>query len=171
MILNTSGLEEILVITCGVHLTCQPMSVAMKCTLRVILLKSGNELQVFSLSSLRDCNETFIFCISVTFILRVRTCYFHLLLFSSRATLLKGQPTQWSSGQSSWLQIQSFGLDSRHYQIFWEVVGLKRSPDTYLMYIHCSLEYGFCTVSATMTFVCQRNQKYHNDIHKCSFVE
>jgi hypothetical protein len=34
----------------------------------------------------------------------------------------------WSSGQSSWLQIQSSRFDSRGYQIFWEVVGLKRGP-------------------------------------------
>jgi hypothetical protein len=34
----------------------------------------------------------------------------------------------WSSGESFWLQIQSSGLDSGHYQIFWEVVGLERSP-------------------------------------------
>jgi hypothetical protein len=33
-----------------------------------------------------------------------------------------------SSGQSSWLQIQRPGFDSRRYQIFWEVVGLKRRP-------------------------------------------
>jgi hypothetical protein len=34
----------------------------------------------------------------------------------------------WSSGQSSWLQIQRSGFDSGHYQIFWEVVGLERGP-------------------------------------------
>jgi hypothetical protein len=34
----------------------------------------------------------------------------------------------WSSGQSSWLQIQRSGFDSRRYQIFWEVVGLERGP-------------------------------------------
>jgi hypothetical protein len=34
----------------------------------------------------------------------------------------------WSSGQSSWLQIQRFGFDSQHYQIFCEVVGLKQGP-------------------------------------------
>jgi hypothetical protein len=34
----------------------------------------------------------------------------------------------WSSDQSSWLQIQSSGFDSRRYQIFWEVVGLERGP-------------------------------------------
>jgi hypothetical protein len=32
-----------------------------------------------------------------------------------------------SSGQSSWLQIQRSGFDSRRYQIFWEVVSLERS--------------------------------------------
>jgi hypothetical protein len=31
-------------------------------------------------------------------------------------------------GQSSWLQIQRSGFDSRRYQIFWEVVDLKRGP-------------------------------------------
>jgi hypothetical protein len=31
-----------------------------------------------------------------------------------------------SSGQSSWLQIQRSGFDSRCYQILWEVVGLER---------------------------------------------
>jgi hypothetical protein len=34
----------------------------------------------------------------------------------------------WSSGQSSWLQIQRSGFDSRCYQIFWEIVGLERGP-------------------------------------------
>jgi hypothetical protein len=34
----------------------------------------------------------------------------------------------WSSDQCSWLQIQRSGFDSRPYQIFWEVVGLKRGP-------------------------------------------
>jgi hypothetical protein len=33
-----------------------------------------------------------------------------------------------SSGQSSCLQIQRPGFDSRCYQIFWEVVGLERGP-------------------------------------------
>jgi hypothetical protein len=36
-------------------------------------------------------------------------------------------PPLWYSGQSSWLQIQISGLDSRRYQIFW-VVGLERGP-------------------------------------------
>jgi hypothetical protein len=37
-------------------------------------------------------------------------------------------PPLWSSGQSSWLQIQRSGFHSRQYQIFWEVVGLERGP-------------------------------------------
>jgi hypothetical protein len=35
-------------------------------------------------------------------------------------------PPLWSSGQSSWLQIQRSVFDSRHYQVFWEAVGLER---------------------------------------------
>jgi hypothetical protein len=34
----------------------------------------------------------------------------------------------WSSDQSSWLQIQRSGFDSRRYQIFCEVVGLEWGP-------------------------------------------
>jgi hypothetical protein len=37
-------------------------------------------------------------------------------------------PPLLSSGQNSCLQIQRPGFDSRRYQIFWEVVGLERSP-------------------------------------------
>jgi hypothetical protein len=37
-------------------------------------------------------------------------------------------PPVWSRGESSWLQTQMSGFDSRHYQIFWEVVGLERVP-------------------------------------------
>jgi hypothetical protein len=40
---------------------------------------------------------------------------------------IPGRPV-WSSGQSSWLQIQKSGFDSRHYRIFWQVVGLERDP-------------------------------------------
>jgi hypothetical protein len=34
----------------------------------------------------------------------------------------------WSSGHSSWLQIQRSGFDSLRYPIFWEVIGLERGP-------------------------------------------
>jgi hypothetical protein len=40
----------------------------------------------------------------------------------------EGRPLLWSIGQSSWLQIQRSGFDPRRYQIFWEVLGLERSP-------------------------------------------
>jgi hypothetical protein len=33
-----------------------------------------------------------------------------------------------SNDQSSWLQIQRSGFDSRHYERFWKVVGLERGP-------------------------------------------
>jgi hypothetical protein len=38
------------------------------------------------------------------------------------------RPPLWSTGQSSWLQIQRSGFDSLRYQIFCEVVGLERGP-------------------------------------------
>jgi hypothetical protein len=38
------------------------------------------------------------------------------------------RPPLWSSDQSSWIQIQRSGFDSRHYQIFWEVRGLEWDP-------------------------------------------
>jgi hypothetical protein len=41
-------------------------------------------------------------------------------------TLLR--PPLWSSGQSSWLQIQRSVFDSRCYQICWELVDLERGP-------------------------------------------
>jgi hypothetical protein len=38
------------------------------------------------------------------------------------------RPPLWSSDQSSWLQIQSSGVDSQPCQVFWELVGLERGP-------------------------------------------
>jgi hypothetical protein len=38
------------------------------------------------------------------------------------------RPPMWSSHKSSWLQIQRSRFDSWHYQIFWEVLGLKQGP-------------------------------------------
>jgi hypothetical protein len=37
-------------------------------------------------------------------------------------------PPLWSSGQRSWLQIKNSAFNSRHYQIFSEVVDLVRGP-------------------------------------------
>jgi hypothetical protein len=39
------------------------------------------------------------------------------------------RPPLWSSGQSSWLQIQRSGFDSLRYQIFW-AVSLERGPSS-----------------------------------------
>jgi hypothetical protein len=46
---------------------------------------------------------------------------------SSRTSVIQKccRPPLWSSGQSSWLQIQRSRFDSPHYQIFWEVVVLE----------------------------------------------
>jgi hypothetical protein len=40
----------------------------------------------------------------------------------------ESRPPLWSSGQSSWLQIQRSGFGFRRYRSFWEVVGLERGP-------------------------------------------
>jgi hypothetical protein len=42
----------------------------------------------------------------------------------------------WSSGQSTWLQIQRSGFDSRFYQILREVVDLERGP----LSLMCTIE-------------------------------
>jgi hypothetical protein len=40
----------------------------------------------------------------------------------------ESRPPLWPSGQSSCLQIEMSGFDSRRYQSFREVVGLERGP-------------------------------------------
>jgi hypothetical protein len=50
-----------------------------------------------------------------------------------------GRPL-WSSGQSSWLQIQRSGLNSRCYKNFWEVVCLEQGPLSLLSAIEKLLE-------------------------------
>jgi hypothetical protein len=60
----------------------------------------------------------------------------HLQHYTNKTNKLHGFSPQakntdrplWSSGQSSWLQIQRSWYDSRHYQIFWEVVSLEQGP-------------------------------------------
>jgi hypothetical protein len=54
---------------------------------------------------------------NINIIYRIYICYVE----ESRLPL-------WSSCQSSWLQIQRSGFDSRRYQICWELVGPERSP-------------------------------------------
>jgi hypothetical protein len=48
----------------------------------------------------------------------------------------ESRPPVWSSGQSSWLQIQRFWFDSRHYQNFREVVGMERGPLSFVSTIN-----------------------------------
>jgi hypothetical protein len=50
------------------------------------------------------------------------------------------RPPLWSSSQSSWLQVQRSGFDSRRYQIFWEVVGLQQGPFSLVSRIEALLE-------------------------------
>jgi hypothetical protein len=67
-----------------------------------------------------------VFHIVVTSVERVSTSTD--LFTNSIITNIYTSPPLWSSGQSSLLQIQRSGFDSRRYQIFREVVGLERSP-------------------------------------------
>jgi hypothetical protein len=51
-----------------------------------------------------------------------------ILAFVYYVEVLPRRQPLWSSGQSSWLQIQRSGFCSRRYQIFWEIMGLERGP-------------------------------------------
>jgi hypothetical protein len=66
-------------------------------------------------------NHFIVFSFKSWFCIKIHLPLFSLLLYSSG-------PPPWSIGQGSWLQIQRSRFDSRHYQIFWEVVGLERGP-------------------------------------------
>jgi hypothetical protein len=50
-------------------------------------------------------------------------CASYIFIYSYICYVEESRPPLWSSGQSSWLQIQ---IDSRRYQIFWQLVGLER---------------------------------------------
>jgi hypothetical protein len=63
------------------------------------------------------CHVSHILCLFIP--------YFSLCIFEHYVFI--GSPL-WSSGHSSWLQIQRPGFDSRRYQIFWEVAGRERGP-------------------------------------------
>jgi hypothetical protein len=52
----------------------------------------------------------------------------------------ESRPPLWSSGQSSWLQIQRSGFHSRRHQTFWEAVGLERGPLSLVSTIEWLLE-------------------------------
>jgi hypothetical protein len=51
----------------------------------------------------------------------------HKLQFITACTK-SSRPPLWSSGQSSWLQMQRSWFEPRRCQIFWEVVCLERGP-------------------------------------------
>jgi hypothetical protein len=59
---------------------------------------------------------------------RANPNFYIILLNLLHFTDLTTRPPLWSSGQSSWLQIQRSGFNFRRYQIFWEIVGLERGP-------------------------------------------
>jgi hypothetical protein len=63
-----------------------------------------------------------------TYILIMWVNFDFLLCYSFIKESANIWPPLWSSGHSSWLQIQRSRFDSRRYQIFWEVVGLERRP-------------------------------------------
>jgi hypothetical protein len=73
----------------------------------------------------------------------------------------ESRPPLSSSGQSSRLQIQKSGFDSRRYQIFWEVVGLERGPLSLVSTIKICLEekvvhiyiYIYCPIIAAFIIV------------------
>jgi hypothetical protein len=105
---------------------------------------------VFSTAGPRSPGAVFCLCLNVTKLLRRFTLLFnkgsmkrtqfrlnsetvlHItplpLLYRFQLSILQSWPPLWSSGQSSWLQIQRSGFDSRGYQSFWEAVGLERGP-------------------------------------------
>jgi hypothetical protein len=59
----------------------------------------------------------------------LKQCAYEVLFGSTdRESVKDTGPPLWSSGQSSWLQIQGSVFDSQHYQISREVVGLERGP-------------------------------------------
>jgi hypothetical protein len=50
------------------------------------------------------------------------------MLLQFYRTYLQFRTPLWSSGQSSWLQIQKTFSDSRRDQTFWKLVGLEQGP-------------------------------------------
>jgi hypothetical protein len=56
---------------------------------------------------------------NIIYIYNVVSCGIYIYIY---------RPLLWSSGQSSWLQIQGSGFDLRRYQFFWEAMGLERGP-------------------------------------------
>jgi hypothetical protein len=55
-------------------------------------------------------------------------------------SMAMGWPPLWSSGQSSWPQIQRSVFDSQRYQIFWEIAGLEQGPTSLVSTVEDLLE-------------------------------
>jgi hypothetical protein len=83
---------------------------------------------------------------------------------------LSSWPPLWSSGQSSWLQIQRSGLDSRRYQIFWEVVGLERGPLSLLSTIEELLERKGARSSVVVKALCYKPEGRGSDTQWGDFL-
>jgi hypothetical protein len=66
-------------------------------------------------------------------LLSLNAYHFAIGQFQYSVGSLKGWPSLWSSGQSSWLQIQRSGFHSWRYQIFREVLALKQGPLSFVI--------------------------------------
>jgi hypothetical protein len=92
----------------------------MKCTIFCETIKTRLWNVQYSVMDKGTIMKSTIFCDSC--IHRITEyCTFHNRVFVI-FTLL------WYCGQSSWLQIQTPGFDSRRYQILWEVAALEQGP-------------------------------------------
>jgi hypothetical protein len=98
------------------------MTWVMKCSQTYVVYLSSSDIQT-----------TFLILKNLSRLMRSPSCVsvnpYHVLLNSWDSLLEPGiyfMTGLWSSGQSSWLQIQRSEFDSRRYQIFWEEVSLKR---------------------------------------------
>jgi hypothetical protein len=101
---------------------------AYRCSGLVQFMLQGESLSVYRNEATPEvafwnCEETFPF--SPTYQVPIGLSV-HILRRQLKYTVIFPGPPLWSSGQRSWLQIKRSGFDSRHYQIFWEVVGLER---------------------------------------------
>jgi hypothetical protein len=76
-------------------------------------------------------------------------------------------PPLWSSGQSSWLQIQKSSFDFQHYQNFREVVGLERGPLSLVSTIEKLLgrKSSSCSLETEITSVGVRHTDYTTPLY------
>jgi hypothetical protein len=79
------------------------------------IIQSTQNINITMLSFVKFWKKLFYMSIQVSSFVFL----FHIIRFG---------PPLWSSGQSSWLQIQRSRFDCQRYQVFWEIVGLERGP-------------------------------------------